>query len=146
MATIKRIELSPEELGRARSEVFTASYGFSDGQILPFEMAKLFYHEVDGVAKKEKSQGVLVLRGFSDVIYLKSLLKDRVDYQNKIQPITGTLNLKIATLQGKPWGEIVDLLNKEFVGKSFRAVRKTYLSVDRNGDVAPRSYNEFDIL
>ncbi len=145
MATIKRINLTPEELVAARSEVFTAGYGFNDGQILPFELAQLTKHEVDGV-KKEKSQGIIIVKGFSDVIYLKSLLKDRVDYQNKVQPITGTLNLKIATLQGKPWGEIVDLLNKEFVGKSFRAVRKTYLSVDRNGDVAPRSYNEFDIL
>lgn len=144
MATITRTAASSEAVEAARKNTFSAGYGFSNNQILIIEDIVFVQHTIKGI-ETQTACPIIKLQGSSEVIYLRSLIKERYDFQNKLQEVTGTFNKKLLELSGKTIGEVVDTLTKEFKGKSLKALRKTYMGVNRAGEIQPISYNEFDI-
>lgn len=145
MAEIKRTLATDSQVVEARKGTFGMGFGFSGGEELTVKEVGFVSHEVDGV-KSTLATPVIFLEGRDEVIYIRSLIKERYDYQNNLIEHKGTLNALVRSLTGKTLGEVVDTLNTRLKGKKLRAQRITYSGVNRKGEVQLISYNVFDII
>lgn len=145
MAEIKMIGATEAQVTEARKGTFGMSFGFPDGEELIIKEAGFVSHEVDGV-KSTLATPVIFLENRNEVIYIRSLIKERYDYQNRQLEHKGTLNSFVRSFVGKTIGELIDAINTQLKGKKLRALRITYSGVNRRGDVQMISYNVFDII
>lgn len=145
MPTIKRIGATDAQVNEAKAEKFGAGYGFSDGQILTADKVEFISHSIDGKSARNACP-VITLAGSAEVIYVRSLIKERYDYKGEKVASKGTLNAFVTSLIGKTIGEVVSELSAKLAGKKLRAVRLTYQGLDRRGEVRTISYNEYDFV
>lgn len=145
MANIRRINASNEAIEEMKRTAFSmGGFGFPPNLELIIEDFGWVSHSVDGV-NKNTACPVVTLQGLTEIIYIRSLIKERIDYQGQIVPITGTFNLKVRELLGRTWGEVFEALTP-YKGKKLKTLRKTYMGINRNGDVQTISYNEYDLV
>lgn len=146
MANIKRTPASNDAIEKMKQTIFSmGGFGFPPNLELIIKLFDWTSHSVDGV-NHDTACPIILFENTVEVVYLRSLVKERIDYQGHPVQITGTFNLKVQELLGKPWGEVVDTLNQNYKGKKLKTLRKTYMGVNRNGDVQTISYNEYDLV
>lgn len=144
MAEIKRTEASEAQVTEARKGTFGFALIFPNGKELIIKGAGFVSHTVDGVTSTTATP-VIFLENTDEVIYIRSLIKERYDYQNKPLEHKGTLNSFVRSLVGKTMGEVVDAIDAK-KGKKLTAITVTYFGVNRRGEVQPISYNVFDLV
>lgn len=144
MAEIKMIGATESQVVEARKGTFGMGFGFPDGEELIIKEAGFVSHEVDGV-KSALATPVIFLENRKEVIYIRSLIKERYDYQNNRVEYKGSLNAFVRSFVGKTMGELIDTINTQLKGKKLIAHRVNFMGVNRLGVVQPIIFNVYDI-
>lgn len=142
---ITRVEATESQINEAKAAQFAAGgFGFNDGEILIIESYSFISHKVNGDLSKN-AVPVIKLKGREDLIYLRSLIRERFDNKNEPVKFSGTLNLFVKEISGGTVGEVMAKLEEKLpAGSKITALRKHYIGINKLGDFQTISYNEFN--